>query len=197
LKAAAREDTPALCFRDESGFAPTLPGTYPWARERVRPTVAYEAPQGRRVNVLGAWAPLGSQPQFAYQSRTGKLDRAAFLALLWHGLGGLATPVGALPADYRPPRRCVGALDNYPVHRSQAVAAALPGRRAAGIARFDLPPYSPDLHPSEGLWRHVKHEELPVRSQTSAAALQAAVDEVLSRHAATPPRTTQNLPEAA
>jgi hypothetical protein len=197
LKEAAREDTLALFFLDESGFAPTLPGTYTWARERVRPTVAYEAPQGRRVNVLGAWAPLGSQPQFAYQSRTGKLDSAAFLTFLWHGLGGLATPVGELPADYRPPRRCVVVLDNYAVHRSQAVAAALPGLQAAGIELFYLPPYSPDLNPIEGLWRHVKHEELPVRSYTSAAALQAAVDEVLSRHAAAPPRSTHNLPEAA
>jgi putative transposase len=64
VKRDAAQDTVELCYLDECGFAPTLPGTYPWAREGVRPVVAYEAPQGRRVNVIGAWAPLGSQPRF-------------------------------------------------------------------------------------------------------------------------------------
>ena len=44
MKEEAARDALALFFLDECGFAPTLPGTYTWARERVRPTVAYEAP---------------------------------------------------------------------------------------------------------------------------------------------------------
>jgi hypothetical protein len=197
LKEAAREDTLDLFFLDESGFAPTLPGTYTWARERVRPTVAYEAPQGRRVNVLGAWAPFGSQPRFTYTSRTGTLDSAAFLAFLWHDLGELATPLGEVPADFRRARRCVVVLDNYAVHRSRAVTEALPGLAAAGIELLYLPPYSPELNAIEALWRHVKHEELPVRSYTSAAALQAAVNDALDQHVATPTRCTKDLPVAA
>ena len=72
---------------DESGFAPTLPTTYTWARMKARARVPYEAPQRRRVNVLGAWAPLGSRPRFAYTSRAGKLDSAAFLEFVWQRRG--------------------------------------------------------------------------------------------------------------
>ncbi len=46
MKKEADEDTVDLYYLDECGFAPTLPGTYTWAREGVRPVVAYEAPQG-------------------------------------------------------------------------------------------------------------------------------------------------------
>src|SRR5262245_19077757 len=186
-----------LHFLDESGFAPTLPTTYTWARAKVRARVPYEAPQRRRVNVLGAWAPQGSRPRFAYASRPGKLDSAAFLAFVWRDVGGRASPLGEVPAGFRRARRCVVVLDNYSVHRSQAVKDALPGLTAAGIELFYLPPYSPELNLIEGLWRHVKHEELPIRSHTTAQALQAAVDQALDQHVAAPIHCAEKLPEAA
>jgi hypothetical protein len=186
-----------LHFLDESGFAPTLPTTYTWARVKVRARVPYEAPQRRRVNVLGAWAPLGSRPRFAYVSRPGKLDSAAFLAFVWRDVGGMTSPLGEVPAGYRRARRCVIVLDNYSVHHSRAVKDALPGLAAAGIELVYLPPYSPELNPIEGLWRHVKHEEMPVRSYTTAAELQAAVDHALDQHVAAPIHRTEDLPEAA
>ena len=46
-----------LFFLDESGFAPTLPTGYGWGRLGTRLVVPYEAPQGRRVNAVGAFAP--------------------------------------------------------------------------------------------------------------------------------------------
>jgi DDE superfamily endonuclease len=190
-------DTLDRHFLDESGFAPTLPTTYTWARLKARARVPYEAPQRRRVNVLGAWAPLGSRPRFAYTSRTGKLDSAAFLAFVWREVGGMPTPLGEVPAGFRRARRCVIVLDNYSVHRSRAVTDALPGLAAAGIELFYLPAYSPELNLIEGLWRHVKHEELPIRSYTSAAALQAAVDHALDQHVAAPVHSTEDLLEAA
>ena len=197
MKRDAAQDTVALCYLDECGFAPTLPGTYTWAREKVRPVVAYEAPQGRRVNVIGAWAPLGSQPRFVYQSRTTKLDSAAFLAFVWHEVGGMTTPLGEVPPGFHRERRCVIVLDNYAVHRSQAVTDSLPRLQAAGIEFFFLPPYSPELNRIEGVWRHVKHEEMPVRSYATAQALQAAVDEALDRHVVTLTHTTEDFLEAA
>ena len=48
-----------LYHLDESGFAATLPTSYTWAREGTRPLVPYEAPQGRRVYVIGALASAG------------------------------------------------------------------------------------------------------------------------------------------
>ena len=88
-------------------------------------------------------------------------------------------------------------LDNYSVHHSRAVTDALPSLEAAGIELFYLPPYSPELNLIEGLWRHVKHEELPVRSYPTAAELQAAVDHVLDEHVTSPTHCTDDLPEAA
>ena len=197
MKKDAAQDKVELCYLDECGFAPTLPGTYTWAREKVRPVVAYEAPQGRRVNVIGAWAPLGSAPRFVYQSWTTKVDSAAFLDVVWHDGGGMTTPLGEVLAGFRRKRRCVIVLDNYSVHHSQAVTDSLPQLRAAGLEFFFLPPYSPDLNLIEGGWRHVKHEEMPVRSYATAQALQAAGDEALDRPVVTLTHTTENFLEAA
>lgn len=197
MKEGAQRDRLELHYLDECGFAPTLPGTSTWAREGVRPLVAYEAPQGRRVNVIGAWAPLGSEPRFVYRSRTTKVDSAAFLDFVWQEIGGMTTPLGEVPPGFHRARRCVIVLDNYSVHRSQAVADHLPSLQAAGIAFFYLPPYSPDLNLIEGVWRHVKHEEMPIRSYATAQALQVAVDAALDRHVAAPTHTTENFLEAA
>ena len=67
---------------DECGFAPTLPTNYTWARVGTRVVVPYEAPQGRRVNVIGARTRAGGVPRFVWASRRsgqGRLDSAAFL----------------------------------------------------------------------------------------------------------------------
>ena len=149
----------------------------------------------------GALAPFGSRPRLAYTSRAGKIDSGVFLAFVWADLGGMATPLGEVPAGFRRARRCVIVLDNYSVHHSRAVQDALPGLTAAGIELFSLPPSSPELNLIEGLWRHVKHEDLPVRSYATAQALQAAVDQALDQHAHTlahpVTHSAEELPEAA
>jgi hypothetical protein len=197
LQREARTDTLDLHYLDESGFAPTRPTTSTWARVKVRARVPDEAPQRRRVNVLGAWAPLGSRPRVAYTSRPGKLDSAAFLVFVWQVVGGMPTPLGEVPAAFHRARRWVIVLDNDSVHHSQAVKAAGPSLTAAGIEVVYLPPYSPELNRIEGLWRHVKHEDLPVRSYPTVQALQAAVDHALDQHGAVPIHCTKALPEAA
>ena len=186
-----------LLYLDEAGFAPTLPTSYTWARAGVRATVAHEAPQRRRVNVIGAWAPLGAQPRFAYRSTAGKLDSAAFLAFLWHDVGGVSTPLGQRPPGFQRQRRCVVVLDNYGIHHSHAVSDARPALTAAGIELVYLPPYSPELNLIEALWRHVKHEQMPIRSYTTVQALQAAVDHALDQHVTIPVDCVHDLPQAA
>lgn len=186
-----------LYFLDECGFAPTLPTTYTWARMGVRVTVPYVAPQGRRVNVIGALAPYGPQPRLAYHSRCGKIDSAAFVEFLWHDVARLPAPPQDLPATYRRERPCVIVLDNYSVHRSAVVKDLLPALQAAGVTIFYLPPYSPELNVIEHLWRHIKHEDLPVRSFSEADALKAAVDGVLDAHVTQLAQSTISLCEAA
>ena len=186
-----------LYYLDESGFAPTLPTSSTWAREGTRVVVPYEAPQGRRVNVVGALAPFGPAPRLVYESRTGKLDSAAFLRFLWQDVAGMPAAPDLLPAGYVRGRPCVVVLDNYSVHRSKLVQAVQPALAAAGVRFYYLPPYSPELNAIEPLWRHVKYDELQVRSHTTAEALKAAVDEALDRHAATLQGSTTDLCEAA
>ena len=49
--------------------------------------------------------------------------------------------------------------DGSPIHRSRAVKAVL--EQAAGRIWLErLPGYAPDLNPDEGVWRHLKHEQL-------------------------------------
>lgn len=173
-----------LWYLDESGCAPTLPTGYTWARAGVRALVWDEPPQGRRLNVLGALAPCGAERRLVWTEPRGKLDSAAFLDFVWREVAGLPAAPPELPPGYRRARPCVIVLDNYSVHRSQAVKDALPGLEAAGVSLYYLPPSSPDLNRIEALWRQVKYHELPVRSYRTLDDLRLAVEDALGKHAA-------------
>lgn len=179
-----------LWFLDQSGFAPTLPTGYGWGRQGARLRVAHEAPQGRRVNVVGALAPYdpaGARLVFETRRKAeGRYDAAAHLAFVRR------------VADTSPGSRpCVVVLDNYSVHHSQTVKAALPALSAAGVRFCHLPPYSPELNPIETVWRHVKHHDLPERSHATDTALQAAVEAALAARAQRLHESTHDLPRPA
>ncbi len=186
-----------LWYLDESGFAPTLPTGYTWARTRVRALVWDEPPQNRRLNVLGALAPCGDAAGLVWTAPTAKIDSATFLEFVWRDVAGLPAPPLELPTGYRRARPCIIVLDNASAHTSKAVKATLPALAAAGVTLSYLPPYSPELNQIEALWRHVKYEELPVRSYRTLEALRTAVTDALNRHAPHPLDATSNLAEAA
>jgi transposase len=59
-----------LCHVDEAGFAPTLPINYSWSAVGERLEVAYEAPQGRRVNAIGGYFSQGPQAgKFVFETK--------------------------------------------------------------------------------------------------------------------------------
>jgi hypothetical protein len=193
LTEAAARGEQDLFYLDQCGFAPTLPTSYTWAREGVRPLLRYEAPQGRRVNVLGAFAPVGppgQPPRFVYASRLageGKLDGDALLDFVCREIVGLAggrAALDTLPAAYRRARPCTIALDNYGVHHSKPVKAARPKLEAIGVTFYYLPPYSPKLNRIEPEWHALKYDRLQDRSFPTGAALKAAVDAALDARAA-------------
>ena len=97
MKGEAKANLIELYYMDEAGFAPTLPMGYTWAREGVRAIVPYEAPEGRRVNVIGALAPLGEHPRLAFASRTTSFKGDDVLEFIWHDIGQMTTPVGEVP----------------------------------------------------------------------------------------------------
>jgi hypothetical protein len=166
--------------------------------------VPYEAPQGRRVNAIGAHfthGPLAGELQFvsyaslpksqAKQPRlvaeqaakhgltedeVGKIDSEVFLAFLWTAAG---RPANAGESWCR--RRPLWyVLDNYSAHKSDRVRAEEPRLKAAGIHLFYLPAYSPELSRMEPVWQDVKYQGLPVRSFDRLGALKVAVDTALA-----------------
>ncbi len=158
-----------------------MPTGYTWARIGERKIVPYEAPEGRRVNVVGAFSPFDpAGPSLVFESRCngeGKYDADAHLRFV-HKVAELPA---VLPEGYRRERPCVIALDNYSVHHSQLVKDKMPVLEAAGVRFFFLPPYSPEMNAIEPLWRQVKYQDLPERSHKTAQALKAAVDEALTK----------------
>ena len=91
------------------------------------------------------------------------------------GLGRLAAGTSFSPL--------VIVLDNYSVHKSQAVKAAVPVLEAANVFLFYLPAYSPELSEIEPIWRSVKGHGMPYRSQTVLGQMKQAVDEALAAKA--------------
>ena len=77
-------------------------------------------------------------------------------------------------------------MDNSSVHHAASVKAAIPALEVAGVSFCDLPPYSPELNPIEGLWRQVKDQDVPERSHPTDHALQMAVEAALAARASHP-----------
>jgi hypothetical protein len=197
-----------VCHLDEAGFAMTLPVCRSWFPVGERLAVPYEAPQGRRVNAIGAHFTHGPEAgRFAHQTwaalpksrakqprktpaevaaahglpvdEVGPIDSERFLAFVWH-LAGRAVDA---PAAWRRERPLMVVLDNYSVHTSQTVAAAAPQLAGADVHLVYLPSYCPELSAIEPDWNAVKQHQLPVRSFAHVADLKRAVDHALERRA--------------
>jgi putative transposase len=197
-----------LCHLDEAGFALTLPTTYSWCPQGQRLRVPYQAPQGRRVNVIGAYFTHGpAAGRFAYRSwavlpksrarkprttpeeqaaaqgltvaEVGPIDAERLVAFFWQGAGRPAEAA----ADWRRARPLVIALDNYSVHTSQTVRVAQPHLAAANVELVYLARYCPEQSGIEPVWNDVKQHQLPIRSFEQVADLKHAVDDALARKA--------------
>ena len=197
-----------LCHLDEAGFALTLPTTYSWCPQGQRLRVPYQAPQGRRVNVVGAYFTHGPDAgRLDYQSgavlpksrakkprttpeeraaahgltadEVGPIDAERLVAFLWHIAG---RPADAAPT-WRRVRPLTIALDNYSVHTGQAVTEARPLLAAANVALVYLARYCPEQSAIEPVWNDLKQHHIPIRSFERVADLKQAVDDALARKA--------------
>jgi hypothetical protein len=187
----------------------TLPTSYSWVLQGARLRVPYEAPQGRRVNAIGAYITHGPDAgRFVYQSwavlpkcrakrprttpeqrtaaqglrldEAGVIDAERVVAFLWQVAG---RPADA-KADWQRERPLVIALDNYAVHTSQTIMAAQPALAAANVELVYLARYCPEQSGIEPIWNDVKQHHLPRRSFERAADLKRAVDTALGHKAA-------------
>jgi putative transposase len=190
------------------GFALTLPTTYSWVPTGQRLHVPYHAPQGRRVNAIGAyfthgpeagrldyqsWAVLpksrAKQPRTTPDARAaahgltvdevGPIDAQRVVAFLWH-LAGRPTDAAA---TWHRPRPLYIALDNYSVHTSQTVLDARALLAAAQVHLVPLARYCPEQSGIEPVWNDVKQHQLPIRSYARVVDLKRAVDDALAHKA--------------
>jgi hypothetical protein len=176
-----------------------MPTGSTWARVGERKIVRFESPCGRRVNVVGAWAPFEpTGPRLLFETRpagrgavTEKYDGAAHL----HFVERVAGLPDGWTQDIRRSRPCVMVVDNYSVHHSAVVKERTPALQAAGVRFFFLPPDSPELNQIESVWRQVKHQDLPERRYPTLEELEAAVSQALGRRAAL--GSTKDLPASA
>jgi hypothetical protein len=197
-----------LYHSDEVGFALTLPGCYSWTLVGRRLIVPYEAPQGRRVNGIGAYCTHGvAAGRFVYElcaslpkskakqprrspaeqaaahglrpEQVGTIDGERFVQFVWKVAGRPAI----YPEGWQRERPLVLVVDNYSVHTSERVQAERAAFAAAGITLFFLPSYSPELSGIEPLWQDLKHHRMTKRSYDMLGALFRAVDEALTRKA--------------
>lgn len=204
----------------------TLPTCYSWFPIGEVLRIPYEAPQGRRVNALGAYFSHGPRAgHFLFETyaalpksrakkprkppeqvaadhgltleEVGPIDSVRFLAFVWRVAGRPAV----YTTDWKRERPLWIVLDNYSVHTGQAVAEAIPLLEAANVFFFYLPSYSPELSEIEPIWHAVKHHEIPVRSHSQVKDLKAAVDTALTKKAkdllAAQQETTNQLRAAA
>ena len=170
--------------------------------------VAYQAPEGRRVNAIGAHfthGPLAGR--FEYQSwamlpksRSKKQRKTAEQRAVVHGLQG--EEIGPITSErllefiwraagrgseagegWVRERQVMVVLDNYSVHKSKVGDDALGELKAAGVHLVYLPSYSPELSRIEPDWNDIKQHQLPVRSFEQVGELKRAVDDALARKA--------------
>jgi len=158
-----------LWFLDQSGGCPTLPTGYGWGRLGRRLTVPYEAPQGRRVNVVGAIAPFDLAGDAA--ETVGPRARRCVVVLDTYSV--------------------------HHSQAVKAVKADTPALAASDVHFCFLPPYRPELNPIESLWRHHKDHDLPDHSHPTDTALQAAIASALTHRANRLHQSTANFSRPA
>jgi putative transposase len=191
----------------------TLPNNYSWSPVGERIYVPFEAPQGRRVNAIGAY--FAASGRFVFETRAraplpkskkkraespipplagglcveelGTLDAELFVNFVWESVAG--RPPGA-GAGWRRDKPLFLVLDNYSVHVSRRVQQERVLWEAADVYLFFLPSYSPELSSIEPVWQWVKHHEMPERSHETLLCAKRAVDSALGLKA-------QTLSEAA
>jgi hypothetical protein len=200
-----------LCHVDEAGFAMTQPTTTTWGRVGCPRRVAYEAPQGRRLNVIGGYfshGPLAGEFRFATFAKVPQPEKRADgswrkpLAAVAADHGVAEEDLGVIdsavflafvwqlagrpvddPEGWRRERPLMVVVDNYSVHKSERVGWERRKLEAADVHLVFLPPYSPELSRIEAHWKVTKYHELPQRSYTSLGALKTAVETALAQRA--------------
>jgi putative transposase len=149
-KTVAAQQGAWLCFEDEAGQTLRPPKTRTWGRRGQTPQVAVSGKGSGRVSIAGlVCVRPGHRPRLIYRLRTHggrKGERRSFAetdyaALLDAAHQQLGAPIVLI-------------WDNLNTHISHAMRKLIATRDWLHV--IQLPPYAPDLNPTEHVWSHVK-----------------------------------------
>lgn len=189
----------------------TQPTTTTWGRVGCPRLVPYEAPQGRRLNVIGGYFSHGPQrgefrfatfasvpkPKKRADGSVGKTlaQQAADHGLKEEDLGVIDSEVFLAfiwqlagrpleaPEDWRRERPLMVVVDNYSVHTSERVRWERRRLETADVYLVYLSAYSPELSRIEPHWKVTKYYEIARRSHSELGELKPAVETALTRRA--------------
>ncbi len=150
-----------LIFVDETGSHIDMARPYAWAPRGHRAHAAKPRNRGRAVTLLGA---LGREGLVATMSVEGGTDGEVFRSYVEQVLAPQLQPGNVV------------IMDNLKAHKVAGIREAI---AAAQATLLYLPPYSPELSPSELCWSKVK-TALRTRAARTREALELAWAEVLA-----------------
>jgi len=139
-----------LCFEDEAGQTLRPPKARTWGRRGQTPRIPVSGKGSGRVSIAGlVCVRPGRRPRLIYRVRTHrgrKGERRSFAetdyaALLDAAHQQLDAPIVVI-------------WDNLNTHISHAMRTLIAARDWLTVIR--LPPYAPELNPTEHVWSHVK-----------------------------------------
>jgi transposase len=168
IKRLAREQRALVFFEDESvvRLTPTVGRT--WAPVGKTPIVRVT---GKRASVL-VMSALSLQGRLFFKIPSEKVNATVFIDFLKE-----------LLAEY-PKRKIFVIADQASPHIAKSVKAFVAGQKRLEL--FYLPAYSPDFNPDEGVWSHLKSQELKAHQATNKEELIKKTREALKRMAKRP-----------
>jgi transposase len=162
LKKQAWRERRMLILMDESGFY-LLPGVVKTYAPRGHTPVLREWNSRDHLSVMGAVTQQGKVFTLVRHEPLNGLHTIEFLEHLLHMAG----------------KRLLVVLDRSPIHRRADVKEFV---AETGKIRLEmLPPYAPDLNPTEWMWRHLKQIEMCNRTCLNLNELHIEFDLALRR----------------
>ncbi len=169
----AKEKQAVILFGDEASFAQWGSLSYTWSPIGVQPTVRTSGIR-KAYRVFGLLDCFGGK--LYHRGLEGKFNSETYRDFLCWALSVVQGQI-ILIQDNAPYHTSGSLQDFYEEHTDR-------------LTVYQLPSYSPDLSPIEGLWKNVKKEATHLRYFAQFVDLVAKVDEALTKLAKLPDELT-------
>ncbi|WP_455711929.1 IS630 family transposase, partial [Streptomyces bobili] len=146
VEAPRRRSGPGSFFEDEAGFAMTPPRARTWGRRGQTPVVRVRGRSRRRISIAAmcCYRP-GERSRMIYRPRFHSMLKGARKSFAWQDYRDLL-----VRAHLQLGAPIIVVWDNLNTHRTAGLRDYAAGHDWLTIVQ--LPSYSPDLNPVEGVW---------------------------------------------